>query len=215
MQDELSIDWEQIQRDYQPVAIVEVSGQPNIVIHQREDTDAAPITYDGEAYDWQFDLGTTPERVAWSTPKVETTLPQTYIPLNYAIGEFAHLRGYRIEADHATPDGYIDLTLFWERVAPTAINYHIFIHLYDGDTMRGQLDRQPVCDSVPTSTWQPGQIIRDRHRIFIEADASTGPVPLILGMYDLATMQRVPIATIDGEPVGDSMHITDVVIQAP
>ena len=215
VQDELSIDWGQIQRDYQPVAIVEIGGQPKLTIHQREDTTQEPTLYDGEAHDWAFDLHTTPDNIAWGMPKVSTTLPASYNPLAYTLGDLANLRGYDLETDHAHPEGYIDLTLYWEVIAPTNIDYHVFTHMHDGEIMRGQSDRQPVCNSTPTSNWKPGQIIRDRYRIFIDPNAPLGSVPLVIGMYDLETMQRLPVKTDEGTNTGDSVYITDIIIQEP
>ena len=80
-----------------------------------------------------------------------------------------------------------------QALKPAPIDYQVFTHLYDGEMIRGQLDGQPVCDNQPTSRWQPGQIIADPYRIPIRGDAPTGSVPLTVGMYDLATMQRLPI----------------------
>ena len=59
-----------------------------------------------------------------------------------------------------------------------------------------------------------GQYIIDPYRIPISAEAATGPVPLTVGMYDLASGQRLPSFASDGTQIGDTIHITDVEIQA-
>jgi len=76
--------------------------------------------------------------------------------------------------------------------------------------MCGQLDGQPICGNRPTSEWQPGQIIVDPYRIPIKSDATLGPVPLTMGMYDWATMKRLPVMTPDGSDAGDTIYLTDV-----
>ena len=63
--------------------------------------------------------------------------------------------------------------------------------------------------------WQPDQLFADPYRIPIKPDVPTGPVPLTIGMYDLATMQRLPVLTPDGEPAGDNVYLTDVIIRSP
>jgi hypothetical protein len=94
------------------------------------------------------------------------------------------------------------------------VDYTVFTHLYDGQTMWGQLDGQPVCGGLPTSDWQPGQYVVDPYRITIREDAPPGPVPLTVGMYDLVSMQRLAVTTSNGTPVGDNVYITDIAIRS-
>jgi hypothetical protein len=78
--------------------------------------------------------------------------------------------------------------------------------------MWGQLDGQPVCGTLPTSEWEPGQYVVDPYRIAISDEAPPGAVPLTVGMYDLATMQRLPVTASDGAPAGDYITISEVEI---
>jgi hypothetical protein len=140
---------------------------------------------------------------------------QEYRPQEAIIGGFARVLGYKIDAEHAIPGGYLELTLLWQALGPAPIDYQVFTHLYDGDMMRGQLDGQPVCGNQPTSGWQSDQLLADPYRIPIRDDAPLGSVPLTIGMYDLTTMQRLPVLTPEGEPAGDNVYLVDVVIRSP
>lgn len=212
--DQTPLRWDQIEAEYQPAMIVTVGGQPKLTVYRR-DAAGFPSVYRAEEYGRLFDRGSTPERVASSAFDQVASAPPGYVSHEVFIGDFAKLMGYKIDTRHATPGGYVELTLLWEALGPATVDYQVFTHLHDGEMMRGQLDGQPVCDNHPTSRWQPGQFVVDPRRIPIKEDAPPGSVPLTVGMYDLATMQRAPVSSPDGAPAGDNVYLTDVVIQAP
>ncbi len=215
VQDEVPVRWDQIEEEYQPVAVITVGGRPKITVYERGAT-GEPVVYRAEEYGRPFDLGSTPDRVAWlAFDRMEALKPEEYVPYEATLGNVARLLGYTIDTRHAVPGGYVELTLIWQALEPSAVDYHTFTHLYDGEAMRGQLDGQPVCDGFPTSRWQPGQIVVDPYRIPIWGDASPGQVSLLVGLYDFATMERLPVFAPDGSPAGDSVHLTDVEIREP
>jgi 4-amino-4-deoxy-L-arabinose transferase-like glycosyltransferase len=215
VQDEVPIPWEQIEEEYQPAVLVTVGEQPKITVYG-QDAVGGPSVYRVEAYDRLFDLGSTPERVAWpALDRMGTAEMEDYVLHEAIFGNVARLLGYKVDTRHAVPGGYVELTLLWQALESTPLDYHVFTHLHDGEAMRGQLDGQPVCGSFPTSRWQPGQFVADPYRIPIWGDAPPGLVPLIVGMYDFATMQRLPVSASDGSPAGDSVSLTDVEIRAP
>jgi len=212
VQDEVAIRYDQIEADYAPNVIVTVAGEPKITVYQRH-FEGEPQTYAAEDYDGLYDLGTTPEKMSIQTPAINQA-PAGFTPIDGQLGNFAGLVGYQIDTTHARPGGYIELTLLWESRGTAPIDYQIFTHLHDGVNMRGQLDGQPMCSSAPTSKWLADQYIIDPYRIPVSPDAATGPVPLTVGMYDLASGQRLPSFALDGTQIGDTIHITDVEIQA-
>jgi 4-amino-4-deoxy-L-arabinose transferase-like glycosyltransferase len=215
VQDEVPIRWEQIEREYTPTVIVAVGDRPTITVYER-DALGPPTTYEVEEHESLFDSRLTPERVAWPVfDELVVTSLGGYVTHEAVLGSSIRLLGYNIDTRHAIPGGYVELTLFWQSMEVTAIDYHVFTHLHDGDTMRGQLDGQPVCGVLPTSEWEPGQIIVDPYRIPIMPEAPTGTVPLAIGMYDFHTMQRLPVSAPDGTLVGDIVHLLDVEIQSP
>jgi hypothetical protein len=215
VQDEIPVRWEQIEEAYRPVAVVEVGGQPKITVYQRDATGPS-VAYRIEDYDWAFDLKSTPDRVAWLSPdRLEASIPGEYVLHEATFGDVARLLGYTVNTSHAVPGGYVELTLLWQALEPTSVDYHVFTHLYDGEAMQGQLDGQPVCDTYPTSRWLPGQVIADPYRVPIWGDAHPGRVPLLVGLYDFATMKRIPVTAPDGAPAGDSVYLTDVEIRKP
>ncbi len=215
VQDKVNVRWDQIEQEYQPAIVVTVGDQPKITIHERDS--AGPLrTYQVEEYAGLFDSGSTPDQLSgYPVGGERPEMPKDFMSDEAVLGSFARLLGYRIDARHAAPGGYVELTLLWQVLGSVPVDYHVFTHLHDGEMMRAQLDGQPVCGSLPTSRWRPGQYIVDPYRIPIEEDAPPGLVPLTIGMYDFATMQRLPVSTSSEPQAGDSVHLTDVEIQAP
>ncbi|MFL7794273.1 MAG: ArnT family glycosyltransferase, partial [Anaerolineae bacterium] len=215
VQDQVPVPWEQIEEEYKAIATITVGDQPKITVYGR-DGSGQPKVYKVETYDWLFDLGSTPGRVAWLPPdRLEAAIPAEYVPYEATFGNVARLLGYTVDTSHAVPGGYVELTLLWQALEPTPVDYHVFTHLHDGEVMRGQLDGQPVCGGFPTSRWQSGQVIADPYRIPVWGDAPPGQVPLLVGLYDFVTMQRLPVTLPGGAPAGDSVHLTDVGIREP
>jgi hypothetical protein len=80
-------------------------------------------------------------------------------------------------------------------------NYQVFAHLYDGQTLWAQHDSAPECAIMPTTRWEPGQVIPDPHLIDLPANMPLGPMPLFVGMYDLLTRDRLPVPDVPNNMV--------------
>jgi hypothetical protein len=134
----------------------------------------------------QVDPG--PEPVALLQP-VDADQPQIIL-LDYEIGP-------SIEASST-------LTLTWQAVAPVRADYTVFVHaLQDGKKVT-QRDSRPCDGACPTDTWQPGQIIIDRHPVPLPAGAPPASLRLAVGLYLLDSGQRASVAS------GGDMVILDV-----
>jgi hypothetical protein len=214
VQDEIDIRWDEVQGGYHPTAVVTVSGEPKLTVYVREPVDE-PAVYRAEDYGHLSDATMTPDRIAWPPIAEGGTAGQgAYVASQVIIGDFTRLLGYRVDTSHATPGGYVDLTVLWHVLSSTPADYKVFTHLHDGQVMRGQFDGHPVCGTRPTSRWKPGHLITDLYRIPIQGDTPLGPIPLTIGLYDAETMQRQSVATLDGQPAGDHVHLTDITVRS-
>jgi mannosyltransferase len=81
----------------------------------------------------------------------------------------------------------IDVTLRWEAQAKPAKDYSAFVHLLDakGATV-SQHDGWPAAGARPTSSWQPGDTIDDRHGLLTTPSMPEGAYRLEVGLYDAA-----------------------------
>jgi len=178
-------------------ARVTVAGQPGLVIYGRSPTDAVP-------------LRDAAGRALWRAPA--DVAPPTFgghYPVQVTLGnEQVRLLGYDLDTADAVPGGRVVVTLYWQALAPFDQNYQVFTHLYDGE-LRAQHDGAPDCAIMPTTRWEPGRIIRDPHVISLPPDMPQGAVPLLVGMYNLLTYERLSRA----DTGADAIHITNVTVR--
>ncbi len=143
----------------------------------------------------------------WRTPA--EVAPHAYggdNPVNVTLGdEQVRLLGYNLDTTKAVPGGRIIVTLYWQALTPFEQNYQVFTHLFDGE-MRAQHDGTPDCGIMPTTRWEPGQIIRDAHVIDLPLDIKEGEVPLLVGMYNLLTSDRL----LRTDTFTDAIYLTNI-----
>lgn len=86
----------------------------------------------------------------------------------------------------------VTATLYWRLLRPLSTNYTSFVHLIDGrDKKIAQHDAPPGGVYYPTSLWQPGELLRDRHTLALPEVIPPGPYRLRVGLYtgpDLAPL---------------------------
>jgi hypothetical protein len=101
----------------------------------------------------------------------------------------ARLGGYDLER---TPD-QIAIILYWQAITATDQDWQVFLHLEDPTgAPLAQGDGPPVGGDYPTYVWQPGEWIDDRHVIALPPELPAGTYRLTAGLYDLATLHRLP-----------------------
>jgi hypothetical protein len=104
------------------------------------------------------------------------------------------------------------VTLCWESLAPAALDYTVFVHLYDA---QGELvatgDGQPLNGAYPTHLWQPGDRVVDVHLLAAASGdvSGDGGYQVGVGLYDLGSGLRLR-ALQSGQPVAN-----DVVLLQP
>jgi hypothetical protein len=103
------------------------------------------------------------------------------------------------------PGGALAVGLRWTAERPVPVNYTAFVHLIDPHTGRvlAQFDGQPTKGRYPASAWLPGETIVDRVDVPLPATLPPGPYQLTAGLYDLATLRRLPLRDSAGHPAGD------------
>jgi hypothetical protein len=103
-------------------------------------------------------------------------------------------------AVHGEPDAGDTLLLqvAWQPLRRFSQDLKIFVHLVDsGGHVLAQFDGQPQQGIYPTSQWIPGEVIVDTYPISMPVDLPVGPYRVFVGLYDEATMLRLPVAGDD------------------
>jgi len=108
------------------------------------------------------------------------------------------------------PGDHVLLDLQWRALDRIETDLVVFVHLlgeqYNPDTQGpvwGQHDARPVNNAYPTTQWQAGEMIYDRHALSLDGDAPEGTYQIEVGMYDGQTGRRLPMVTDDGREFGD------------
>ncbi len=128
--------------------------------------------------------------------------------LDARFGDHIVLHGYALDRTTYQPGDVVTLTLFWTTETALDIRYKVFVHLYAaaGDPPLAQHDGEPGGGQAWTTTWQPGDIIIDRHGVPIPQDLPPGTYLLGVGLYDgrdpnarlsAAQGERLPLLTLD------------------
>jgi hypothetical protein len=122
-----------------------------------------------------------------------------------ALADGVSLTGYTLSAPTVSPGEPLTLTLRWEAREAPSTDYQVFVHLLGEQTEPvAQADGPPLGGDYPTSMWSAGEVIVDPHVMVLPDDLAAGDaVRLMVGMYNLETMERLP--RLDGQ--GTSIEI--------
>ncbi len=129
-------------------------------------------------------------------------IPALYVPppikhpLYADVPEVGKLLGYTITGDMSDRNQPFTLSLVWQPLKPTTASYTVFAQLISTDgRVLAQSDSLPANGARPTTGWRTGEYILDEHLVAFHADATAATANLIVGLYDAATNQRVPITS--------------------
>ena len=89
------------------------------------------------------------------------------------------------------------VTLYWQpKTASPIRDYTVFAHLLgpvnpaSGTPVWAGHDGPPLGNSHPTSRWQQGEVIVDRHELVLPAEIPAGSYPIEVGLYDPQAGER-------------------------
>jgi hypothetical protein len=110
------------------------------------------------------------------------------------------------------PSSILRVTLYWQALAQIPTDYTVFTHLVDATgRLVAQHDSPPVNGAWPTRDWVEGETVIDTHTIVISPDTPAGDYTLLVGMYDSATQQRLPVTDGQGHRLAaDQVVLTTV-----
>lgn len=111
------------------------------------------------------------------------------------LGASIRLRGIEISPSPASPEERVSVTLYWEALIPSPQSYTVFIHLIAVEAPASpiaQSDDIPRSGLYQTDLWTIGGLVPDTHVLHLPADLPPGPYELRIGLYDIATGQRLP-----------------------
>jgi hypothetical protein len=102
------------------------------------------------------------------------------------------------------PSGWVHVRLWWEAVAPLADNYVATAQMIGPEGVWGDRLHRPTeaLRFWPTTTWQPGEIVRDELDVNLNPVTPPGDYPIVIGVMDGS-----------GQPLGTTVECGRVTIR--
>lgn len=144
----------------------------------------------------------------------EITPPETDLqpprPAQANFGDQLQLRGFDVTGP---ANGALTVTLYWQALRQMSLDYSVFIHVVgaNGQTV-AQHDAQPWLEvTIPTSSWQPGEKLLDRHALALPPNLPPGEYHVQVGAYYWQTLERLPVLE-NGQPVNNFVDLGTVTL---
>lgn len=102
------------------------------------------------------------------------------------------------------------LRLLWQAEAEIETDYTVFVHLTRGDAILDQDDSPPARGYYPTSLWRVGDIVDDEHTLALPEPYDPAEHRIIVGLYNLETLQRLQVLDQGGKPVSDHLILDEM-----
>jgi hypothetical protein len=111
--------------------------------------------------------------------------------LSVDLGQQILLQGYSLAPEPPAPGQPMQLTLFWQALAPIDVDYSTFLHLRnEANQTVAQLDFFP---GRPTSSWWAGDLVQSKRQFEVSTELPVGKYRLLLGLYDPSTLERLSV----------------------
>lgn len=176
------------------------------ILSDRGRPPAVPTPYRLEDWAAEFDRLATPRQFLRQAEPAQ--------PLGAQFGPAIEFLGYELATPVVAPGDTLYLTLYWQALATPGQDYRVFVHLTDGSTLWSQQDDNPAC-RLPTSVWRPDQMGVGQFRLSIPPEMPPGRYPLIIGLYQAGTLERLKITGGAGQVGDDFLYLRDIEVIEP
>ena len=146
-------------------------------------------------------------------PLTEADWPTPWEGRRWSLGDAIELIGARVP-ERIAPGDTLWFDLLWRATAPVDRDYTVFVHLRDaqGQTV-AQRDALPAWfGPAPTTRWGPDPQ-PDAHRLEIPKTLPPGEYTLVIGLYDWATGERLPVRDEAGAEAGNEIRLATIQVR--
>ncbi len=131
------------------------------------------------------------------------------------LGDEVRFLGYNLLTEEVMAGDIVQLTLFWEALAPMTERYKVFTHVVDAHGhLVGQRDAEPGGGAKITTVWERGERILDNYGLPILPATPPGEYTIKIGMYRLTDGQRLQVVE-NGQVLGDHIVLQPVRVLSP
>lgn len=104
------------------------------------------------------------------------------------------------------------LQLTWRADTPARGRYTTFVHVVGPNGLVAQHDQEAQGGFYPTAAWLQSVPVTDRYPLTLPEDLPAGDYQILIGLYDPATGQRLPVLE-NGAAVGDAFTAATVQVR--
>ena len=151
------------------------------------------------------------EKIAFGVSAPGVMAPVPSHPLDGRIGDILHVTGYDLSAPEVLRGGEVELTVYFEALAPLPHGWRPFFHLDGPGGSYRNLDHVPVEGVYPIERWRPGQHIRDRERIGFPAYTPPGVYTVYVGLFKKT--DRIPVTPPAASDGKNRLRVTTIRVE--
>jgi hypothetical protein len=122
-------------------------------------------------------------------------------------GDQIALLDVQLDPPTLVPGGQQNVTVQWQALAPISDDYTVFVQVVNSGGVVVQVDSWPLQGTYPTSQWRVGEIIRDPYLLYLPTELPEDTYQLLIGLYRLADLQRLPVLDEQGIPIKDKFTL--------
>jgi 4-amino-4-deoxy-L-arabinose transferase-like glycosyltransferase len=147
-------------------------------------------------------------RPAYALPRSLAPTATIPNPVQVDFGDGINLLGYSLSQPAVRAGESVLVDLYWQATAPLTQSHVIALHVLGppGEVV-GALDTIPYRGRYPTPAWLPGAPFRDTYSIQVRPDAPPGRGILLIRIYPWSEPDHPLSATVDGNPIGDTLTL--------
>ena len=140
------------------------------------------------------------------------------IALAAKFGDSIRLIGFDLissgDPEHPRPGDQVGISLLWQAEKKLDTDYTIAVYLIaPNGNIAIQQDRQPVGEFRPTTTWKPGNRLRDNYGFILPNSLPQGRYQLWVVIYSWPSLKRLPVTGLDGKSFGDHLVLNTIEIK--
>lgn len=126
----------------------------------------------------------------------------------FLFGNALYLEGYDLDPREPAAGDTVRVALHWQARSQPAEEYVISVQLLDeSGKLVAQQDSPPLAGDYPTSYWQAGETVVDRHDVALPAALGAGDYSLVVVVYRQSDQQRLAVSLADGTAGGDFARV--------
>jgi len=117
--------------------------------------------------------------------------------------------GISLLGSEVSPSGSegVRVRLIWQATEPLGVSYTVFVHVTHDGQMVASGDSLPAGGYYLTSQWRAGDIIVDDHSISLPEPFDSREHRIVVGLYELQTLERLALLDEAGHVIGDHVEI--------